>query len=260
MHQIILHDFTSGRRKVVPYNRVPKGTTVHWGTAWCIINCMQCLNIHEGVGVKLTLYYFLLLCVSPFLQGYLPTIFYPKRPDKTLFNNLMTQCASLDIPFLSYLPSASLINNSYNFVVDALFGFSFKGEVRAPFGEVLDTLKNISIPLCSIDVPSGKISRLVHGHSLTLYYPEFISCTSLTLVHATCLRKNFTIHLTQSTFICRGFVKKIKQFAKILVHDAYIFTCLMKIRTWFEIPGVWYGSICMWLTSVIENMKSKLFR
>ncbi|XP_072173750.1 NAD(P)H-hydrate epimerase-like [Diadema setosum] len=87
--------------------------------------------------------------------GYLPTIFYPKRPDKKLFNNLTTQCATLDIPFLSYLPSSSLINSSYNFVVDALFGFSFKGEVRAPFGEVLETLKSISVPLCSIDVPSG---------------------------------------------------------------------------------------------------------
>eukprot|EP00057_Strongylocentrotus_purpuratus_P002764 XP_003725195.1 PREDICTED: NAD(P)H-hydrate epimerase isoform X2 [Strongylocentrotus purpuratus] len=87
--------------------------------------------------------------------GYFPTIFYPKRPDKKLFNNLTTQCAALDIPFLSYLPSSSLINSSYNFVVDALFGFSFKGEVRAPFGEVLENLKHISIPLCSIDVPSG---------------------------------------------------------------------------------------------------------
>ncbi|XP_077993950.1 NAD(P)H-hydrate epimerase-like [Glandiceps talaboti] len=87
--------------------------------------------------------------------GYQPSIFYPKRPEKSLYKNLSHQCATMDIPFLSYLPNAQLINESYNFVVDALFGFSFKGDVRPPFGDVLKTLKEISVPLCSIDIPSG---------------------------------------------------------------------------------------------------------
>ena len=37
MHQIILHDFTSGRCKVAPHNTVPRGTSVPRGIAWCII-------------------------------------------------------------------------------------------------------------------------------------------------------------------------------------------------------------------------------
>ena len=63
----------------------------------------------------------------------------------------------MDMPFLSFLPSEpNLINDSFNLVVDALFGFSFKGPPRPDFATVLDTLKNIEIPLASIDVPSGK--------------------------------------------------------------------------------------------------------
>eukprot|EP00913_Durusdinium_trenchii_P018895 g17756.t1 len=36
--------------------------------------------------------------------GYSPTVVYPKRPDKQLFVNLVTQCEQLKIPVLSELP------------------------------------------------------------------------------------------------------------------------------------------------------------
>ncbi|KAJ8306700.1 hypothetical protein KUTeg_015741, partial [Tegillarca granosa] len=89
------------------------------------------------------------------LFGYKPTVFYPKRPNKPLFQNLSKQCERMDMPFLSYFPSeAHLITDSYNFVVDALFGFSFKGPPRADFASVIECLKKIEIPICSIDVPS----------------------------------------------------------------------------------------------------------
>jgi NAD(P)H-hydrate repair Nnr-like enzyme with NAD(P)H-hydrate epimerase domain len=43
-------------------------------------------------------------------------------------------------------------------VVDAIFGFSFKGSsVRAPFDQVLTTLRQVTVPLASVDIPSGKI-------------------------------------------------------------------------------------------------------
>ncbi|KXJ05268.1 NAD(P)H-hydrate epimerase [Exaiptasia diaphana] len=87
--------------------------------------------------------------------GFQPFIFYPKRPNKPLMNNLVTQCQNMDIPFLDTLPSSHDITNNYKLVVDAIFGFSFKGSVRAPFDDVLKTFKDIEIPLCSVDVPSG---------------------------------------------------------------------------------------------------------
>ncbi|XP_060590401.1 NAD(P)H-hydrate epimerase-like [Ruditapes philippinarum] len=88
--------------------------------------------------------------------GYKPTIFYPKGPNKPLFNSLYKQCEGLDMPLLSFFPSeAHLITDSYNFVVDALFGFNFNGPVRPEFESVIETLKKIESPICSIDVPSG---------------------------------------------------------------------------------------------------------
>ncbi|EDO46631.1 predicted protein [Nematostella vectensis] len=87
--------------------------------------------------------------------GYQPEIYYPKRPNRTLMNNLVTQCEKMEISFLTDLPSAQEMNFKYRLVVDAIFGFSFKGEVRAPFDDVLKTLKNVKIPLCAVDVPSG---------------------------------------------------------------------------------------------------------
>ena len=41
--------------------------------------------------------------------------------------------------------------------MDAIFGFSFKGgTVREPFNTILNTLKEIQVPLASVDIPSGE--------------------------------------------------------------------------------------------------------
>uniref|UniRef100_UPI00398EAC1B NAD(P)H-hydrate epimerase n=1 Tax=Pristiophorus japonicus TaxID=55135 RepID=UPI00398EAC1B len=90
------------------------------------------------------------------LFGYEPTIFYPKRPSKPLFQALTTQCQKMDIPFLTEFPSEPLfIDEVYNLVVDAIFGFSFKGEVREPFAAILGTLEAVTLPIASVDIPSG---------------------------------------------------------------------------------------------------------
>ncbi|XP_013881115.1 NAD(P)H-hydrate epimerase [Austrofundulus limnaeus] len=89
------------------------------------------------------------------LFGYEPTILYPKRPNKVLFQGLTTQCEKMDIPFLTQMPEAEVIDEAYNLVIDAIFGFSFKGSVREPFGSILDELKKSTVPIASIDIPSG---------------------------------------------------------------------------------------------------------
>ena len=40
-------------------------------------------------------------------------------------------------------------------VIDAIFGFSFSGPIRAPFDEVLPLLIQSKLPIISIDIPSG---------------------------------------------------------------------------------------------------------
>ncbi|XP_037330051.2 NAD(P)H-hydrate epimerase [Pungitius pungitius] len=89
------------------------------------------------------------------LFGYEPTVLYPKRPNKPLFQGLTTQCQKMEIPFLTEMPEAAVIDEAYNLVIDAIFGFSFKGAVREPFGSILDLLKKTTVPVASIDVPSG---------------------------------------------------------------------------------------------------------
>ncbi|XP_064416609.1 NAD(P)H-hydrate epimerase [Latimeria chalumnae] len=90
------------------------------------------------------------------LYGYQPTIYYPKRPNKPLFKALTTQCEKMEIPFLEEFPTEPMvIDEAYNLVVDAIFGFSFKGAVREPFNSILKILKEVTIPIASVDIPSG---------------------------------------------------------------------------------------------------------
>lgn len=89
------------------------------------------------------------------LFGFNPTIFYPKRTNKELFHNLSHQCETMDIPFLCSLPSEIVINENFDIVVDAVFGFSFKPPVRPQFQDLINTLMKVSILVCSIDIPSG---------------------------------------------------------------------------------------------------------
>ncbi|KAF9915265.1 hypothetical protein FBU30_002091, partial [Linnemannia zychae] len=84
--------------------------------------------------------------------GYHPKVFYPKRPDKPVNNGLMKQCTDLDIPFVD---SAESGLRDSDLVVDAIFGFSFSGEVRQPFDTAIQALKDTKIPIVSVDIPSA---------------------------------------------------------------------------------------------------------
>uniref|UniRef100_A0A8D0GNG7 ApoA-I-binding protein 2 n=1 Tax=Sphenodon punctatus TaxID=8508 RepID=A0A8D0GNG7_SPHPU len=88
---------------------------------------------------------------------YEPTIFYPKRSPNSLYRDFTTQCEKMDIPFLSYLPTeVQLINDAYNVVIEAMLGKDAEpGELKDPYAGILGTLKQIRIPLISLDVPSG---------------------------------------------------------------------------------------------------------
>lgn len=55
---------------------------------------------------------------------------------------------------------AKVIDEAYNLVIDAIFGFSFKGAVREPFGSIVDVLKKTTVPIASIDIPSGQSIKM----------------------------------------------------------------------------------------------------
>jgi len=82
------------------------------------------------------------------------TVHYPKKSSKDLFARLVTQAQQAEVTFIDHLPSSL---QGYDVVVDALFGFSFKGEPRAPFDSVLKLLKDeeSKTRIVSVDIPSG---------------------------------------------------------------------------------------------------------
>ncbi|KAJ2214294.1 hypothetical protein EV179_003073 [Coemansia sp. RSA 487] len=84
--------------------------------------------------------------------GYQPSLYYPKKPAKDLYKNLLLQCKNHNVPEIDDLAAAVADSD---LVVDALFGFSFKGPVRPPFDKALDILRATDRPIVSVDIPSG---------------------------------------------------------------------------------------------------------
>lgn len=58
----------------------------------------------------------------------------------------------MDIPFLEACPESS---SKYGFIVDGLFGFSFKPPVRESFTDIMNLMCQTKVPVCCIDIPSG---------------------------------------------------------------------------------------------------------
>ncbi|XKL66459.1 hypothetical protein PGB90_009879 [Kerria lacca] len=105
------------------------------------------------------------------LFGYEPELFYPKRTNKPLYENLTHQCCSMNIPLAEANPSVEDLNK-YDIIVDALFGFSYKPPPREEFVDILNNLEKTKTPICSIDIPSGW--NVETGPSENSINPEFL--------------------------------------------------------------------------------------
>ncbi|KAI8234821.1 NAD(P)H-hydrate epimerase [Colletotrichum sp. SAR 10_86] len=84
--------------------------------------------------------------------GYKPSIYYPKRSKNELYQRLARQLEDLNVPFVDDFPTAL---KSTDHIVDAIFGFSFSGEVREPFPAVIKALEETKLPVTSVDAPSS---------------------------------------------------------------------------------------------------------
>ncbi|EIE21990.1 pyridoxamine 5'-phosphate oxidase [Coccomyxa subellipsoidea C-169] len=91
--------------------------------------------------------------------GYSVQVLYPKKTDKPLYHGLVTQLKSCNIPFLSAedILDGPPLKERYDVIIDAIFGFSFKGSPRPPFDKILERLKPHNEPpaIASVDMPSG---------------------------------------------------------------------------------------------------------
>ncbi|ORY17245.1 meiotically up-regulated gene 182 protein [Clohesyomyces aquaticus] len=87
-----------------------------------------------------------------FHYGYQPTVYYPKQSKNDLYQRLTTQLRSLSIPFTTDFATAL---TQTDHIVDAIFGFSFSGEVREPFPSIISMLRDTKIPVLAVDAPSS---------------------------------------------------------------------------------------------------------
>eukprot|EP01122_Echinamoeba_exundans_P000698 TRINITY_DN10626_c0_g1_i1.p1 TRINITY_DN10626_c0_g1~~TRINITY_DN10626_c0_g1_i1.p1 ORF type:complete len:215 (+),score=23.52 TRINITY_DN10626_c0_g1_i1:1-645(+) len=85
--------------------------------------------------------------------GYTVEVVYPKRTEKQLYKNITRQCEKLNISIKNSLPEVEDIQKNYNLIVDAIFGFSFAGEIRAPFDKIITAIS------------SSRVSRRKHRYS-----------------------------------------------------------------------------------------------
>ncbi|TDH65897.1 hypothetical protein CCR75_002045 [Bremia lactucae] len=79
---------------------------------------------------------------------------------------LVTQCEQLNIPIAEHIQDASIVDASYDVILDGIFGFSFSGNIRPPFDHIVKTLQNCQTPIVSIDIPSAwHVEKGVHAKS-----------------------------------------------------------------------------------------------
>jgi len=84
--------------------------------------------------------------------GYKPTMYYPKQSKNELCQRLRTQLEQLKVPFTDDFGDAVKKND---YIIDAIFGFSFSGEVREPFPAVIEALSEHQKPVLAVDAPSS---------------------------------------------------------------------------------------------------------
>ncbi|KAK4552338.1 hypothetical protein LTR86_010509 [Recurvomyces mirabilis] len=84
--------------------------------------------------------------------GYKPTMYYPKQSKNELYQRLRIQLEQLKVPFTNDFGDAVQKND---YIIDAIFGFSFSGEVREPFPAVIKALAENRKPVLAVDAPSS---------------------------------------------------------------------------------------------------------
>ena len=124
------------------------------------------------------------LVASRFLKefGNEVDILYPKKNTKNeLYKRLVIQCENYEINVMEKacesIEEYKQLFDKYDFIVDALFGFSFKGEIRQPFKTMIDAMKIYESKIISIDIPSG--FDINNGNIFNTFIPKGL--ISLTL-------------------------------------------------------------------------------
>lgn len=138
------------------------------------------------------------------LFGYQPTIVYPKQTEKPLYQGLVKQNLVYGVPVLQALPPT--FEKEFHLIVDGIFGFSFTGNVRAPFDSILKQINLSKLPIASIDIPSGWDVEEGNVHGEGLNEPTLL--VSLTAPKRCALQFKGPYHYLGGRFIPPSFAEK----------------------------------------------------
>ena len=153
--------------------------------------------------------------------GFQPIVVYPKRSTKPHFINLVQQLNDLSIPILDEIPSTAATTDNdeeedegnYDIIVDAIFGFSFKGSApREPFATAISQMIALHTTqrslLISVDVPS---SWNVDGGDMSEGSTKFQPDVLISLTAPKLSAKKFTgRHFVGGRFVPPGLAEKYK--------------------------------------------------
>ncbi|KXG49938.1 uncharacterized protein PGRI_059060 [Penicillium griseofulvum] len=84
--------------------------------------------------------------------GYTTSVYYPKQGKNELYQRLKIQLENLSVPFIDDFQQGL---KTTDFLVDAIFGFSFGGPLRDPFGEIVSQIESSNVKVLSVDAPSS---------------------------------------------------------------------------------------------------------
>ena len=76
---------------------------------------------------------------------------YPKPTQNAHYLDLLAQATASDVSILSEMPDKL----EHDLIMDAIFGFSFKGDIREPYYTIIQKCKESKLPVVSVDIPSG---------------------------------------------------------------------------------------------------------
>lgn len=148
--------------------------------------------------------------------GHRVTVVYPRalpesslNQQQQLYANLLTQCRNLNVEIRSDMPGdSSMIDSSYDLMIDAVFGFSFAGtSIRTPFDSVIRTMNQCRVcPILSVDIPSGWHVEQGNVHGLG---PERVAAL-ISLTAPKLCAKHFTggVHYLGGRFVPPAMAQK----------------------------------------------------
>jgi NAD(P)H-hydrate epimerase len=98
-----------------------------------------------------------------------------------------------------------VIETEYDYILDCLFGFSFKGPIRNEFLQIFEYLNKTITPIISVDVPSGW--EIEKGN----VYNTFVPFANISLGTVKSCMKNFIgVHYFVNFFMPRKLLKEYK--------------------------------------------------